>query len=132
MSIDITGIDKAKLLVALHAGTCAVGMGVLHDRGPISYEAAKELCGMGGRVPNPEAIDVGGTSVDMSSVPGLITPQRPKDEIRFDYVQGRPVKVTLRGDELHGEWLYDRDAPGGEGSCARIVAQLKAKAERAA
>lgn len=125
--IDIKGLDRAELLVALHAGTRALGLGVLHDRGAISYEAAKELCGMGGKVPNANGLD-GGTSVDMSSVPGVTTLERPKDVVNFDYVQGRPLKVSFRGDELHGEWLYDRDAPGGPGSCERIVAELKKKA----
>ena len=34
--ISIKGLDKAKVLQALHNGTRALGMGVLHDIGPIS------------------------------------------------------------------------------------------------
>lgn len=34
--IDITGLERWEVLQALHAATNAIGMGRLHDRGPLS------------------------------------------------------------------------------------------------
>lgn len=43
----------------------------------------------------------------------------------WDYVYFRPIKVVIdKHGNLTGEELYDRDAPGGPGTCARIVAEL--------
>ena len=39
--IDITGIDKAELLVALYHGTHPLGMGVLHDNPEFGIDDAK-------------------------------------------------------------------------------------------
>lgn len=40
----------------------------------------------------------------------------------FDYLQGRVMKVDLRGDEFD-PYLYDRD--NGEGAAARIIDELR-------
>jgi hypothetical protein len=45
--------------------------------------------------------------------------------LNFDYVKGRPLKVSLDGDELDTR-LYDRDQ--GQGKGERIVNALRAKA----
>lgn len=97
-TIDINGIDKAKLLAALHNNTRALGMGFLHDKGPMSEEEAREII----------ASCDNGLSI-----------------MWFDYVRGRPLKVGLKEGELLRADLYDRDAPGGEGSCQRIVDSLR-------
>lgn len=69
--IDITGIDKAELLAALHNGTRALGMGVLHDIGRnMTKEEAAQFVG-------------------------------PDQPTRFDYFFGRPLKVDIGGDELY-------------------------------
>lgn len=45
---------------------------------------------------------------------------------RWDYVYGRPIKVEIDSDgNLHFEHLYDRDAPGGPGTCARLIEVLR-------
>lgn len=97
-TIDISGIDKAKLLAALHNGTQPLGLGILHDRGPMSEDEAREII----------ACFPSGFSV-----------------MWFDYVRGRPLKVGLKDTELLRADLYDRDAPDGEGSCQRIVDSLR-------
>lgn len=68
--LDIKGIDKAELLAALHNGTRALGMGILHDicRDMTKEEAARILAETG--------------------------------QTRFDYLLGRPLKVDIGGDEM--------------------------------
>lgn len=110
--IDISGIDHAELLRELHAGTRALGMGRMHDRGPLTIEQCRDIIA-GGRGPDHNP--------DFAAVTGA-------DTVSFDYVSGRPIKVTFKGNELHSAWMYDRDAPGGEGECQRIVDRLRAKA----
>jgi hypothetical protein len=99
MPLSIKGIDRPLLLAALHDGTAAVGMGVWSDLGrSMSREEAEQaIAERSGR----------------------------GEEISFDYVHGRPIKVCFIGDELRGERLYDRDCPTGDGSCARIVEGLR-------
>ena len=46
----------------------------------------------------------------------------------FDYVAGRPIKVWLRGDELCGSYLYDRDA----GLVANFYANVRPERKDAA
>jgi hypothetical protein len=99
LDIDISGIDKAKLLAALHNGTRPLGLGVLHARGDMSEEDASEYIAQ-----RPD----GGGSV-----------------MWFDYVHGRPIKVGFDGNTMLRADLYDRDAPGGRGSAERIVASLR-------
>lgn len=95
--IDIAGIDKADLLAALYNCTRSRHLGRLHDLG-------RELS-------RDEA------AVALSSV--------PQGPIHFDYLMGRPIKVTFDGDRLLRPDLYDRDAPAGKGSCQRIVDELR-------
>ena len=102
-TIDITGIDKARLLAALHNNTRAVGMGFLNDIGrDLTDEEAAEIVREHAAFSGPEGAWVS-----------------------FDYVMGRPIKVSFRGDLLVRPDLYDRDAPGGEGTCQRIVDSLR-------
>jgi hypothetical protein len=43
----------------------------------------------------------------------------------FDYIFGKSIKVTIRGDELFDVRLYDRDHQNGEGACEKIIAELR-------
>lgn len=106
-ALDIEHLDRVALLIALHAGTKALRLGRLHDQGPLTRERAIEY---------------------------IEHVTRPNGMVRFDYVDGRPIKVTFRGNDLEDAALYDRDA--GEGKCARIVEEqreiLRAKLHRSA
>jgi hypothetical protein len=103
--IDITGIDRAALLVALYHGTCAQGLGVLHDTPTFDLSVAEDVLRK--------------TSAPVVRVQG--------DKVNFDWVAGRPIKCGFDGNKLVRAYGYDRDAPGGEGSARRIVESLRAK-----
>jgi hypothetical protein len=103
--IDVTGLCPFELLARLHNATQPLGAGWLHARGDIDAASAKEWLEENPRYVSPRAWTV-------------------------DYVHGRPVKVFVSETpehlvELHRADLYDRDAPGGEGSAARIVEQMR-------
>lgn len=70
--IDISGLDKAELLAALHAGSHPLGMGWLHEKGDLSIEEARLMIADYNR------------------------------DLYFDYVTGRVMKVDLNGDQLNG------------------------------
>lgn len=105
--LDITGLDHAELLFELVNGTRPPG-------GPS----------------NPAFLD--------ALLSGTFTMERARHYVeraepwngfkRFDYVDGRPIKVSLSDTRLSRPDLYDRDCPGGPGSCALIVAILKERA----
>ena len=97
--INISGIDKAKVLAALFNASKQQGMGFFDTSGatPMSLDdAAKHI----------DAV----TDSD--------------GEIYFDYLRGRVMKVELSGDELNPR-LYDRD--NGQGAAARALAGLVTK-----
>jgi hypothetical protein len=82
--IDISGIDKADLLAALHNGTRPLGMGRLHAIPELTADKAREA----------------------------LADYKPGERLYFDYVFGRPVKCDITGDMME-TWLYDRDAGEG-------------------
>lgn len=98
--IDITGVDKVKLLLELVHGTRPIGVGVI---------VAMRLRASGIGFNEQLALEL------------LETGKREDGSFRLDldYVQGRPIKVTLMETKLIHAWLYDRDA--GEGACQRAV-----------
>lgn len=98
MNIDISGINKAKLLAALYNAARPQGMGWLH---------AKEA------------------DMTEAEAASLIAAQRDDGVAWFDYVHGRPLKIGFDGNTLLRADLYDRDAPGGAGSVQRIVDSLR-------
>lgn len=102
-ALDVTGIDRAELLTALVNGTVPPG-GL---RNPAFLAAL--LAG----------------SFTLEKAREMLATKPPGEKWRFDYVDGRPLKVTFDGNLLLRPDLYDRDAPGGDGSCARIVAELR-------
>jgi hypothetical protein len=46
-----------------------------------------------------------------------------EEEIYFDYLNGKVMKVDLTSDEGFDPWGYDRD--NGEGSAERIIQELR-------
>jgi hypothetical protein len=84
---DITGLEWWRVLVALHRGTSALGLGRLHDR-ELGDDMAKLM--------------IEAYKTERHALP------------RFDYVFGRPLKVGFRTDGTRS-WvtrvdLYDRDS----------------------
>lgn len=103
MGIDITGIDKADLLVALYDRAQAQGVGLLLARAePMTREHAQQL-------------------IDEHIKAAL------NRGIYIDYLHGRVMKVDIGGDEL-SPVLYDRD--NGPGAAAQVVGQLRERANQ--
>lgn len=103
--ISIAGLDKAAVLAALHNGTRAVGMGVVHDIGrDMTVEEARGF------------LEAGRDTRRMFGDPS----NQPK--LYFDYLKGRPLKVDISGDEFDPR-LYDRDA--APGAAQRAIDKLK-------
>jgi hypothetical protein len=77
--MNISGLDKAKVLAALYNRARQQGMGFLHARGSeaMTVEQARE------KIANNKSM-------------------------YFDYLHGRVMKIDLSGDELDTE-LYNRD-----------------------
>lgn len=109
MSINIAGIPKNELLAAFHNATTSRGLGMLHDRGPITAEQAQAYID---KVNHPEA---SGMLEHMARV-------QYKRPLYFDYVLGRPLKLDLSGDELDPR-SFDRDTYPG--ASAEIVKTLR-------
>ena len=99
-AIDITGIDHRKLLVALwRISGPARGMGILAERA-----FGREL-----------------TEDDAAKV--LAQSAEGPLGVRLDYVHGRVIKVSLKGDQLFFARLFNRDA--GAGACERAIAEAR-------
>jgi hypothetical protein len=82
--IDVKGIDRGALIAALHNGTGAQGLGMMHD-----------ICR------------------DMTPEEGAKILDERNGKFQFDYLRGRPIKVWIEGDMLMRTDLYDRDARPG-------------------
>lgn len=98
--IDITGLPKAEVLAALHNATKAIGMGMMHDIGRDMTIEEAQAC-----------IDTGA---------GETTAR--VGQYRFDYVNGRPLKVDITGDAFDPTW-FDRDA--GQGAAQRAIDAIR-------
>lgn len=101
--IDITGLDKAEVLLALYEGTGVMGLGVLQARSSLSLEDLRDVIENG----KPRG--------------GLFWPMEPW---RIDYLFGKPVKVDLTGDSFD-PGCYDLDA--GEGAAEAVVTKLRSR-----
>ncbi len=108
--VDITGLEYWEVLLALHRNTSAMGRGRGHDK-DLTAEDAKEL--IAGRM-RPEPI----TSQDLKAA-GVSMAE--SEGISFDYVRGRPMKITFYEQSVRRIDLYDRDSrrPGRE-----VIAEL--------
>ena len=101
-TIDLKGLDKAAVLAALYNASKPQGLGFLHyDPAPMTVEEAQAILDEK-QVRLKEINSMGGNW----------------DEIYFDYLKGRVMKVDLLGDDLRFQ-LYDRD--NGEGAAQRAI-----------
>ena len=93
--MNIAGLDKAEVLAALYNGSRQQGMGFL------------------------DTLDE-----------QWMTVKQAREELEnnergyFDYLHGRVMKISLRGDEIDTR-LYNRD--NGEGAAEAIINELRSK-----
>lgn len=101
MDLIVKGITAARALQACYEATQPICLGVLHARAPLSDEEAEDLVEDRARVVNGGKVS------------------------RFDYVHGRPLKLEITFHVgaliIRRVDLFDRDAPGGEGSARRAL-----------
>lgn len=98
-TVNIEGIDKRDLLVALHGRAKALGLGEFADfagKGQISREEVEEFFAH--------------------------WEKWGRGRMDLDYVKGRVVKCDIAGPEMK-TWLYNRD--NGEGAAEGVVAKLR-------
>lgn len=91
--MNIAGLDKAEVLAALYNGSRQQGMGILQTRGA-------------------EGMTVEQAREELAS----------NERGYFDYLHGRVMKISLRGDELDTA-LYNRD--NGNGAAESIIEDLR-------
>lgn len=96
-TINIAGLDKVEVLLALYHQSNYQGLGVVEAFSGLTREKAAEA--VAHHAANPRFGEV----------------------IYFDYVCGRVIKCEIGEDELDPR-LYDRD--NGEGAAARALARL--------
>ncbi len=95
--IDIKGLDKAEVLLALYNNSKPLGLGWLQ-------EISKD---------KPYTLEDARKDLESSS-----------PYFYFDYLHGRVMKVDLSKDNFDG-WLYDRD--NGEGKAQKVIDELRGK-----
>lgn len=95
--IDIKGLDKAEVLLALYNHSKPLGMGWLQE------------LSMG------KAYTIEDARKDL---------ENSSPDYYFDYLYGRVMKVDLSKDTFDG-WLYDRD--NGEGKAQKVIDELRKK-----
>jgi hypothetical protein len=96
--IDTSGLSRGAVLAALYNAAAPVGMGFLqYDKEPMAEAEANEI------IAEEEA--------------------RTGEAASFDYLKGRPMKITIREGSIDPRW-YDRDQ-GGPGTAARIIELLR-------
>ena len=94
--MNIEGLDKAEVLAALYNGSRQQGMGFIHTRGA-------------------EGMTVEQAREELAN----------NESGYFDYLHGRVMKISLRGDELNTV-LYNRD--NGQGTAESIIEDLRSNA----
>lgn len=95
-NVNIKGLDKAEVLLALWKGSHAQGMSFLGMKnGGLTLEKAEEMVG---------------------------ELKENKRRLYFDYVQGHVIKCDLTNDEFDPR-LYDRDC--GEGRGEEVIKALR-------
>lgn len=109
--VDISDLSKASVLAVLFNASAPAGMGFLQAANVpnvMTVEYAEELITHG----NGITPDYGGFQI-----PG-------RDELAFDYLYGRPLKVNLTED-LFDPAGFDRNN-GGAGTAQRLIDELRA------
>ena len=90
--VSIKGLNKAEVLLALYNASHIQGMGFLSAVSNYNIEDARE--------------DI----------------EKQGDDLYFDYLHGRVMKVDINGDEFD-PWLFDRD--NGEGAAEKAIEKLR-------
>lgn len=109
-SIDITGLDKAAVLAALFNASAPQGFGFLQA----------------GNGPQVMSLEDAQVMIDLAPAP-MIPGMTDERALEYDYVLGRPLKVSLGGDEFN-PWGFDRDN-GGPGSAQKVIDRLRATSQ---
>lgn len=104
MSINIKGLDKAKILFELYRASSP-------PKNLPSGQTEKDVYG----------------EVTLNDLKTLVEEQPNPDRMMFETLGGRSINVILAGDVLQNEDRYDANCPGGTGSCAKVIASLKGK-----
>lgn len=97
--IDIKGLDKAEVLLALWNASKMQGMSFLGYSKPMTLEYAQEC------VKNTRHIGLSGD-----------------EQIYFDYLNGKVMKIDIAPDEIDPR-LYDRD--NGESAAQKAIDNLR-------
>lgn len=125
--VNIKGLDKAKVLLALWKGSHAQGISFLGMmNGGLTLEKAQDMI----RQLQVNAFKHSGEAPELSSENNddFITKfdawlkTDPDVQLYFDYVEGHVIKCDISGDEFD-ERLYDRDC--GEGRAAEVIEALR-------
>lgn len=100
-NVNISGLSKAAVLAALYNASKPQGMGFKQfDPTPMGEEEAQSLL-----------------------VPGNSLYTGKEQDIYFDYLKGRVMKVDLTSDTEFDQWGYDRD--NGQGAAQRAIDNLR-------
>ena len=111
-NVNIEGLNKADVLAALYNASRPIGMGFLQAGGaPLNMDRAyaQELLKRGSDA-------TGDYPAGMAAM--------PRNDIYYDYVYGRPLKLDLSSDTEFNPWGFDRDN-GGEGAAQRVINHLR-------
>lgn len=95
-TIDIKGINKARVLAALYNASKQQGMGRFHSAGAPGKDMSTECA----QLEIDSRLALGG------------------NRITFDYLHGRVMKIDISEDELDPR-MYDRD--NGQGAAERAL-----------
>ncbi|MCA9338145.1 hypothetical protein KC949_01185 [Candidatus Saccharibacteria bacterium] len=114
--VSIEGLSKAAVLAKLYNASSPAGMGfMMASNGPVlmTVEQAQALLDAGS--------DASGDYPEgMAALRG--------NDVYFDYLYGRPLKLDLSSDEEFDPWGFDRDN-GGPGTAARLIDELRSSDE---
>lgn len=127
--INIKGLDKAEVLLALWKGSHAQGMSFLGMlNGGLTIEKARDMI----RQLQENAFEDSGEAPEHTSENNEEYNAKfnawlktgPDVQLYFDYVAGHVIKCDISGDEFD-ERLYDRDC--GEGRAVEVIEALRRK-----
>jgi hypothetical protein len=111
-TIDITGLEPAGVVAALYNHARPVGLGT-EAEGSDTYLGVGEVRRLLDEVPTVSVRQVPPSDLPYADIFGTLF---------INYLQGRPLHVTITGSELD-TGRYDRDH--GAGAAERIVNHLK-------